>query len=291
MSLRLYLDEFFNIGSEVDQVDTFVGNGSQTNFVLTRKTTARLTSTIQSESTQYLQFTGGFTKDSGTNSFTVNSAPPTNYQIVAPGINQITAVVFDQEDVPGRDDPRVDEVPFVLGDGSEIHLFQWNAAPAYSGIRVSLVDLISAVGAQTSWCQLASANIDGTFTWGATGNTLELGGLTAGGVMSSSISAGSMGIVVTAASANGWPSAVGGYIKLAPGTPSEEIRKITAVNSTTNTITLNDVTDFSHTSGAFAFHIGWPLGLRVTVPLNAASNTATNFYDIGITVDARGSAR
>lgn len=289
MSLRLYIDETFNIGSEVDLVNTFVGNGVQVNFILTVSSTARLASTIQAESTQYLQFTGGFTKDSGTNSFTLNSAPPPGSQIVAPGLNAITATVFDQEVVEGVDDPRIAIVNFCLGDGDEIHLYKWNSAPAYDGIRLTVVDVISAVGASTTWCQLATAKLDGTYEWLDAEEALEVGPITAGGTMTSSILAGSTGIIVDVPTQ--FAPTVGGYIKLAPGTPSEEIRIVTSVNTSTGLVTLSTPTDFAHLSGQFAFHIGWPIAIKVEVPEDVTGNTANNFFDLAVRVEARGSAR
>lgn len=288
MSLRLHGNELFNIGSEIDQVDVYTSIGGAL-YNLIEKSTSRLASTIQFENVQYLQFNGGFTKDSGTGTFTLSSSPPSGSQGVAPGLSQLTATVFDQPDVPGVDDPLTDEIDFVIGDGSEIHLFKWEAAPGNWGIKISIVDLITAVGASPEWCQLASGNANGTFTYQATGISIQVPAITAAGTMTSGIGAGSLGIVVDTASQ--FSIAVGGYVKLAPGTPSEEIRRITAVNTSSGLITLNAPTDFSHTVGQFAFHIGWKLGLKVTVPAGITSNTAVNFYDEGIMVEARGAAR
>ena len=115
MGLEFFIDESFTSGSIVDPSDSFTGDGVATTFVLQNKSVQRLSSTIQVEGVQYYQYSGGFTKDIGTNSFTLSSPPPLNSQISAPGITQITVPVFDQNIVPGVSNPSVKEVPIWIG--------------------------------------------------------------------------------------------------------------------------------------------------------------------------------
>lgn len=279
MALSFYIDESFTSGSTLDPVDTFTGNGSTTTFTLTQKSAQRLSSTIQAGSSQYYQYNGGFTKNTGTNTFTLSTPPGINTQIVAPGISQIVCPVFDQNVVTGVTNPRVYETPVWFGDGSTIQNFSYSNLPTLAGIEISLVDLVSSVGAQTSWCQLAPANVNGTVgTYGAAGAALLTSPLTAFGTTLASSVASSNAIFCATAST----FIAGDYIVINIGTASQEYRKVTVINNTTGQMTLSTNLDFGHAAGEAVFTCGRKFYLKVTIPTNAASNTATNFYDLAL---------
>jgi len=99
MSIVIFSDESFSAGSQLDPVDTFVGDGVTTTFVLVNKSVQRLGATIQAGGTLYNFYntTGAtFTTNALLNSFTLSSAPPAGAQIVAPGITQLVSAAFDQ---------------------------------------------------------------------------------------------------------------------------------------------------------------------------------------------------
>lgn len=275
MALGNYLEIDLNIGSLVDPVDTFIGTGSQVTFSLVNKPGARLSSTIQAESVIYPQYAGGFIKSG--NTFTLSSAPPLNAQIVAPGISQITVSVFDQPVVEGVTNPLSGIAKFYLADPNTIHLYQYINLPQYTGIRVTLSDLISSTGAQLSWCQLGSSNAAGTLTFAATGQDLFLPSLSAFGTISASSAAGSNTLFVTGASTF-LPDQL---IRLNIGTGTAEIRQIQSIAASGNFV-LSTNTDFAHYIGETVYACGWGLGIQVTVPSNVTNNTAANFYDIGV---------
>lgn len=279
MALNFFTDESFTAGSTLDPVDTFTGNGSTTTFTLTQKSAQRLSSTIQAGSNQYYQYNGGFTKNIAAGTFTLSSAPGLNTQIVAPGISQIVCPVFDQNVVAGVTNPRVYETPVWIGDGSSIQNFSYSNLPQLSGIEISLVDLVSSAGANTSWFQLAPANVDGTVgIYGATGAALFTPALQAFGTTLASASASANAVFCATAST----FAAGDYIAINIGNSSQEYKKITTINNTTGQMTLSTNLDFSHVIGETVFTCGRKFYLKVTIPTNAASNTATNFYDTAL---------
>lgn len=279
MGLEFFIDESFTSGSIVDPSDSFTGDGVATTFVLQNKSVQRLSSTIQVEGVQYYQYSGGFTKDIGTNSFTLSSPPPLNSQISAPGITQITVPVFDQNIVPGVSNPRVKEVPIWIGDGSTINNNIYSNLPQYSGIQIAIVDVISSTGAQASWCQFAAAAVNGTaLTYGATGAPLYTPPISSFGVLSQNSSAGASSIFCTTASS----FTAGDYVYLNIGQANQEVRKINSITSSTGRMDLATALDFSHITGETVITCGRKFWLKVTIPLNAANNQPVNFYDIAI---------
>lgn len=286
MALRLYLEEDFNLASRVDKVDTFTGDGSTSTFTLVQKSGAALGSTVQVESTQYLQYTGGFTKSG--NDVTLSSTPLDGSQMVFPGVTAVTLSAFDQEGVSGLSTPREDEVAVWLGDISEIHQYKYTNMPTDNGIKVSITDLISSTGAETSWLQLASADTDGTAaTYGATGASLELAGLYAFATMTASAADAATSVVVDATSGG---FQVGDYVLIAPGESNQEIRKISSIVDST-TLGFSTSLDFTHSSGEFIFTCGRKFWVKLTIPEDGASNQAVNFYDICLETLARMRAR
>lgn len=284
MALGFYLETSLTEDALVDPVDVFVGDGSTSTFTLVNKTASRLHSTIQVDGTQYYQYNGGFTKNTVNDTFTLSSAPAEGTAVIAPGVVQIPVPIFDQAVVSGVDDPLVTEVQFVVADPDEIHLFKYINMPQYDGIRLALTDLASSAGASVSWCQLACTNASGTpLTYAATGADLYLPALSAFGTVSSSGAAGASSVFTTSAS----DFTVGQFININNGTATKEIRRIQEINSGTGKLGLTTNLDFSHSVSETIFACGWQVSLKVTMPENEASNTATNFLDIGIRRQAR----
>ena len=158
MSIQFFSDESFSAGSQLDPVDTFVGDVTTKTFVLVNKSVQRLGATIQVGGTLYNFYNGDFTVSIAGNSFTLNTAPPANSLIVAPGITQLVSAAFDQSIVPGVTNPRVSQVPFYMGDIQNINSQYYIGYPTFAGIEISLNNLVSSIGAQTSWCQLACSD-------------------------------------------------------------------------------------------------------------------------------------
>ncbi len=284
MPLTIYIDESFTSGSAVDLVDSFTGNGSSATFVCLNKSIQRLASTIQVEGVQYYQYNGGFTKDLGTNSFTLSAIPPLNAQISAPGITQLVVPGFDQEVVPGVANPRVVEVPFWVGDGSTINNNIYSNLPQYSGIQVSLVDVISSTGAQISWCQLSPSDVAGSpISYGATGAPLYTPPISSFGTLTTTATAGASSVFCGTASS----FTAGDYVYLNIGGLNQEVRKVQAVSGSSGRLDLATGLDFQHDPGESCITCGRKLWVRVTIPLNGANNEPANFYDLGLQVLGR----
>lgn len=278
MSLQFFLSEAFIAGDLIDPVDWFTGDGVTSTFVLVNKSVQRLASTITVDGNQYYQFNGGFTKDILANSFTLSAIPPFNSQIVAPGITQLVSDVFDQEVVPGVTNPLISEKAFWMGDTTDIQNQYYKGLPSNPGIQISLTDLISSIGAQTSWCQFASADPTTglAMTYEATGATIYTAPLSAFGALTASSVVGASSIMCSAAST----FLVGDYVYLNVGDVNQEIRKVASLNASGMGFTTNF--DFSHASGETVMTMGRKFWLKVTMPVDGASNTATNFYDLAL---------
>lgn len=278
MALKYYRELPWNISTRLGPVDTYTGGGGVSTFTLVKKTANDLASTVQADSTLYYQYTGGLTKNTVNNTFTLSSAPPNGSQIVAPAIGALVANAFDQDTVSGVTNPRVAEVPFWIGDIDEIHLYKYTNLPQNTGIKVSIVDLVSGAGASISWCQLACSNANGVaLTYAATGDPLYMRAIQTFGTISASTLAGTTVIPTTQASS----FVAGDYIMINIGNSTQEHRQIFTVQAS-GSLTLATATDFVHQSGETLFQNGYKCFLKVTVPTNAANNTATSLWDIGL---------
>lgn len=277
--LYFFYNTPFSIGTQLDPQDTFVGTGVQTNFVLQNKSIGELGSTITANNVQYAQYSSGFTKDAGTNSFTLATAPPLGANIVAPGISALTAAAFDNE-VEGETNPRIAEVPFWYGDPYNINQFEYFGFPSDPGIEISLANLTSGYGAESSWCALACASPSGgALTYGATGASLWVAPLFAIGSLAASANAGASSILVGAAS-SGFIS--GDYICINPGGSNFEICHVSDMNASIWRLYLDSGgPNFNHAPGELVFTAlrkGW---VRVEIPLNQTNNSAANYYNLG----------
>lgn len=285
MSLEFFYAEDFLTVSDLDPVDTFVGDGVNDTFSLVQLTGSELAATITVENVQYYQFTGGMVKSGDT--FTLSSVPALNSQIVAPGIIALVFAGFDQETVAGVTNPRVVEIPFYLGDPTQIHLYNYTNLPQYTGIRISFVDLTSGFGAETSWCQLAcSSPTDGTaMTYGATGDYLLTGAIQGYSSLSASGTAGASSLTVSSAT----DFTVGDYLIINPGDITQEIRKLKEKTSTTLGFFTN--LEYNHAVAEDVHDMGRKFWAKVTIPLNAANNQAFNFHNLGLRRQARNNSK
>lgn len=279
MAIQFFIDESFTVGSALDPLDIFTGDGVTSTFVLVNKSVQRMADTVTVDGNQYYQYNGGFTKNVSGNSFTLAAIPPLGSTIVVPGINRLTFPIFDQNDVPGVTDPRVKEIPVWIGDGTTINNDYYINLPQFSGIELSIVDNVSSVGAQSAWCQIACA--DPTtglpLTYAATGAAVYTAAIQAFGTASASAVAGASSIFCAAASS----FAVGDYVVLNIGSATQEVRKISVVSSASGGF-LGFTTgfDFPHYTSELIFTCGRKFWVKVTIPENAANNQATNFYDL-----------
>lgn len=286
MPLYFYFDEPFSPGTQIDPVDTYTGNGITVTFTLQNKTGTRLSSVLQADTVIYYQFNGGVTKNG--NTFTLQSAPPQNSQILAPGVTALTLTAYDQAVVPGGSStPNIAEIPFYIADISEIHLYKYVNLPQYNGIRVTLVNLVTAAGAQLTWVQLACATAAGTpFTYAPTGQDLFTAPLNTFDTVTISGAAGASSVLVGQASA----FYAGDYVIINIGQSTQEIRQIASIPNT-NTLVLRSPFDYSHFVSEPVFTCGRKFFMKLTVPINATNNTAVSLRNINIRRQSRIIAR
>lgn len=286
MSLEFYYDESFSLASNLDPVDTFTGDGTAT-FTVTKKSGSELAATITAGNVQYYQFNGGFTKSG--DDFTLSTSPSIGSQIVAPGLIALTFSAFDQSVVSGVTNPQVSEIPFYLGDPDTIHLKTYTNLPQYTGIRITVQDLVSGSGAELSWIQLACSDAASGLatTYAATGEELLTSALYATGTLSASSAAGASSITVSGASGEGFWA--GDYVIINIGESTSEIRKISSVSG--DTINFFTAFDYSHLEDETAYTMGRKFWAKVTIPENAANNQAFTFWDLGLRRQARNNSK
>lgn len=277
MSLKFYWNTPFAPGTEIEPVDTFVGDGVTSTFQLTAKTATELHSTIQVGSQQKAQLTGGFTKNTSNNTFTLNAAPSNGTQIVAPGIGQLVASAYDQNTVPGVTNPRVIEVPFWLADIDSIHLVRYEAVSGQNGLLLAIENLISSLpGALVSWCEIASADGNGAATVYQTAVGFTSPPLVTYMNLVGTASAGASSVTVDTVTG----LVAGDYFIINIGNPTAEIRRIKSIDVGLNKLVLESPLDFTHTAGELLFQNGRQYYLRVTVPENFSSGEPVNLYNL-----------
>lgn len=285
MSLDFFAGSPLISSNLIDKDDVFVGNGVTATFTISNKAISRLADSVQFGNTVYYAFNGGFTVNTASSTFTLSSIPTVGTQGVAPGQTQAVVAAFDQNQVLGVTNPRVAEIPLYLGDPTNINNLKYYNLPAYPGLRISVVNLITGANAQTSWIQLTSAGAasGNALTYGATGAPLYLPPLDAFTTLASSLTPSSSSMTVVAASGNGtlfWP---GQYVRINIGNSTQEILHITSINYSTGVMTLDGGGPvYSHSPGETIYACAWKLWLKCTIPENANSNTPANLYNIGL---------
>lgn len=292
--LGIFIEENCNEASRVDRVDVAIGDSVTFEFVLGNKTVAQMSSTVQVDNVQYLQATGGFEKDADNNSVILNSPPATGAQIVFPGLIQATAAAYDREDVPGVTNPREVVVPLWLADPTTIHLNKYANYPGNTGIKVCVTDLITGMGgASTAWCSLACSTlvvigplvVDSISAY--TTPCKEFANLFAMGT--ATVSGTSGGTTITVDTTVGF--LVGDYVILNVGTPTEERRRIKAINTSTKVLTFTTAFDFNHAVSEIVYTFARKFYWKVIIPENAADNEAASWYNVGLRVQARKNVR
>lgn len=278
MPLVVFIDVPFTVGTECDQSDFYTGDGVTEDFVLVNKAPARLGAGVQFDTIQYYGYNGGFTTTS--NGFDIVSAPPANSQGVAPGITTILFdQIFDQNDIPGVPNANIQQIPFYVADPFTIPLYEYTQLPGSNGISLSIVDMISAAGAQTSWCQLACATNDLTgsaLTYQATGTTLYTGVMTAFGTILASTVSGASSMSVSNANTFG----LGDYVLINGGQATQEVVKVLQYTPP-NTIGTSGF-NFNHYAGETVYTCGRKFWMRCTVPIGVTGGQPVSFFDLAL---------
>lgn len=274
MTIKLYRDTPFDISTQVDLADLFIGNGVDDTFTLTEKDGTQLAASIQFDNTVYYRYNGGFTVSG--DDFTLSSTPPSGSQGVAPGLMSLVFNAFDTDDVPGVTDPRVQEVAFYIGNAEDIYVESYAGVSGAPGIELFFTTLITADTADDTWLELASANPDGTASAYSPATcsiyTLEL---EAFGTLLSSISPLASSISVCSTDT----FYEGDYIRINPGGGTDEVIKILSISGSIFTTT---ECNYSHSSAEGVFACVRKMWARLTVPEDATSQTAQNFLSVGL---------
>lgn len=267
-----------NSGTVFDAIDLFTGDGVTTAFSFVNKTSSQVGGTIQAGATQYFRFNGGFVVSGS--QVTLSSAPPPAAQGIIPGVSGLVMSAYDQDDVTGVTNPRIDEASFILGDVDDIGYFQYEPKPGDTGIQLVFVDNASNIGASLAWVQLACSDPTTglALTYSATGQSLYTPSIMQVGSIWASSTASASSIYVDTAS--GFIN--GDYIIINLGNATSEVRKITAVNGAGQILSITGNTNFPHYVGETVYTCGRLFWAKLTVPLDANDGEAVNLYDISL---------
>lgn len=277
MSFKCWNDDPFTIATEVNEIDTFVGDGSDTSFPFPNKTVGEVGSTIQYSNVKKRLYDGGFTKTS--TDVVIDSAPPVGVQGIIPGQGTFIADAYDQETVEGVSSPRVKEMSIFFGDIDDIHINYYTPRASASGIAISFVNLITSGGnPDTSIVQLACCDASGNaLTYQATGTTLYTDQLAGFSTLAASAAAGATTILVTSATGT-YYFVTGDFIKINTGENTQEIRRISSRSY--NTLTLSEALSYSHDAGETVYSSIREVKAKFTIPANMTNNEAENFYNL-----------
>lgn len=282
MALRIYNFPIFTPAYECVQPSVYTGDGITDTFVLQNDiTSVNIGDTIQVDLDYFSRALGGFTFPTST-TVQLSEIPDLNSQIIVPGNSYVLAEAYDQVTVSGETSPaNVKDVPFwVADDGAGITTTIYDAMPGTPGINILFTNMVTAAGAQVSWCQLACADASGNaLTYQATGTTLYTGKYAGFTQMASACDALATTLLTTSASATTFVP--GDYIRLNPGGGNQEDVQITAKSSNTLTIT---GTNFAHGAGENIFTVGRKFFWRMTIPPNLLAGDPASFYNLPLTV-------
>lgn len=278
-ALRRYINTPFNAATEVHLIDQATGDGTTSTWTLANKTGLQLGASVQVDGDLHPRFTGAATVDG--NDVSLLSAPPLSAQIIFPGSGAIKLNASDQNDALGR----VVEKAVYIADISTIQFYEYSAYPGDSGIKLQFSHLITADPSAASWFQLAPALADGTAgTYGAAGDPLYTGDISASDVLTGATSIGATSLNVV----DGSQFTAGDYIMIAYGTADQEVVKITSIAS--NTLTVVGCT-YAHSISDTVLTCGRKFWIKMTIPLNATSGLARNLYGTPLMVRARVTTR
>jgi len=276
--LSTFISDKFSSAVAVDPVDTGVGTGSQSTYPLINKSAYQMAATVQSGNSQYFQPNGGFTKDTVANTVTLSSAPLLGTQLVFPGVSQLVADAFDQATIPGNSTPNVIQVPFWIGDVTNINNNKYQNLPQNAGIALSIVNLDTAAGALLSMCQLTCSDQNGNaLAFLPTGQTLMTPNIAAFGLILASSAAGASSIIVQSASS----FILGDYIIVNIGFSTQEVLRILAIDPINNILTTTPM-NYNHYAGEFVFTCCRQFWLQVTIPIGYTNNTPQSWYNLSL---------
>lgn len=274
MSLKVYIGLPANGGTEVTEIDTFVTDGGDTYPVVNKPITS-VASTLEYSSTFKNQYNGGFTK-SGSD-IVLDTTPVPGLQGVIPGTGHISLAAYDQNNVPGNSNPRVNEVDIYIGDVSTINQYQYFAPSGENGIGIIFVDNITGIGAALSMVSLACTDGAGTaLTYQATGTALRIPAFSAFGLVAASADQGTNSITCGSAS----DFIPGRWVEFNIGQPTSEIIQVSSI--TDWTLTFSSSFNYPHYIDETIYDCLQQLKARFVVPENATGGVAANLLNISL---------
>lgn len=281
MSLDVYASIPLIPGNKVGKNDTYIGDGTKTNFLMANNTSTTVGDTIQADLSNFTFALGGFTLPDSTH-FTLLSAPACGAQINAPARSTLTIPIFDQVNVSGITSPaNVVEIPFWIGDdGSNIQTNVYQGIVGTPGIAILFQNLVTATGASVNWTQICSGNASGlATTYAATGTTFYTPNFSAFTTVAASGAA--LSTTLTVASASGFVA--GDYILVNPSGGSKEQVQITSIAGNVLTVT---GFNYAHFTGENVFVNCRKFFVKVTMPVNILGGQAINLYNLGLRIQA-----
>jgi len=285
MALNFYKDFPFVPGNQLIQDDTATGDGVSNTITLRNKTATQVGSAIQADTTIYESYLNAFSFPTA-QKVQLSTVPALNSQIVIPGKTGLTFPIFDQVNIPGQSSPAnvVDEFFYLADDGTgpaNIFVNTYNQVFGTPGIAIFFQNLASAAGAQTTFMQLACADVNGNvMTYQATGTTLY----TAPYYALTQVAASSAALTNTLQVLNASGFYLGDYIIINPGGGTQENVKITGISLVTNTLTTTGQT-FQHLTNELVVMNGRKFWARCTLPVGALGGVAQTFFNLGLCYD------
>lgn len=282
MALKIYTQPVFVPAYEVGRVTWLTGDGVNDTFDIQFGTSVNAADTVQVDLEYFARYLGGLSFPT-TTTFQVSEVPAQNSQIVLPSNSYVLQSAYDQVFIEGAPDPaNVSDVTFyVAEDGTGLTTNIYDSLPGEPGIGILLSNLVTAAGAQLSWCQLACADASGNvLTYQATGTTLytaKYGGFTQ---LASACNPLATTLLTTSASSTLFVP--GDYIRLNPGGGNQEDVRITA--KSTNTLTISG-TNFAHVAGENVFMVGRQFYWRITLPPDVLEGDPASFINLAIAVE------
>ena len=255
----------------VDEVDLFLGNAIASTFDLIKHTGLNQASEIQVDGEQYLRFNDGYSLTG--NQITLPFVPINNAIILAPGSNNLLVPLYDQDPIPGIDDPRVKEIAFWVGNVSDIQFYKYVKPLALDGITISAKNLIPGYGASVDWFQFAPALADGTVgSYSDPGEAITTADISAVDLIDGALTGGGTTVTVP----DGSLFTAGDNVVLDFQEDNRETVKIVSI--------LGDVLTTSgyiqnHDDEATLHTCGRKFYMKVTIPLDAVNNDPTNLYN------------
>lgn len=287
--LNLYVEEPFDISTQVQEVDLFTGlDGSTSTFTLTNKTNLEMGAKIQADDVEYYFYNYGYTK-SGTYDFTTSSPPLTGSTLIVPGTIAFTVAAYDQTDIDGNATSNVQEQYFYIGNPDDIATTKFIADPSKSGISLEFRDLVG-YGVTSGMFEIACATPDaaGTALTYTSGEVQLDSDFTAFTTVCTATTASSNTVITVASSSDASTFTEGHYLVLDKGGAAEETTKLLSISGDQLTVTK---TDYDHAPGETIYSAAIKMWCRYTVPVNFTSQTAINYFNVVLTVIGAAEAR